>query len=69
MELGDSYGRTGGRIVGPKEDKNHTARKVNSGPLWLPESESPTKEHTWAGTRPPHSSVADLQFNLHVGPE
>jgi hypothetical protein len=26
MELGDSFGRIGGRIEGPKEDRNSTGR-------------------------------------------
>ena len=31
----------------------------------LSETEPPTKEHTWAGHRPPHT---DVQLGLHVGP-
>jgi hypothetical protein len=27
------------------------------------------KEHTWAGPRPPHTYIADVQLGLHVGPE
>jgi hypothetical protein len=30
---------------------------------------APTKDHTWAGPRPPHSYVADVQLGLYVGPE
>jgi hypothetical protein len=36
--------------------------------LELSESEPPTKKHTGAGPRPPHSYV-DVQFDLHVSPE
>jgi hypothetical protein len=37
--------------------------------LWgLSETESPTKEHTQAGSRPPHTYVADVQLGLYVGP-
>ena len=28
-----------------------------------------TKEHTQTGPRPPRSYVADVQLDLHVGPE
>ena len=31
----------------------------------LSETEPPTKEHTWAWDRPPHT---DVQLGLHVGP-
>jgi hypothetical protein len=37
--------------------------------LRLLESEPPSKEHTWAGPRPPSTYVADVQLGLHVGPE
>ena len=37
--------------------------------LRLSESEPPTKEHTWAGSKPFCSDVADMQPGLHVGPE
>jgi hypothetical protein len=30
MELGDSSGRIGGRIAGPKEDRNPTGRTTDS---------------------------------------
>ena len=30
MELGDSYGRIGGRIVGPKVDRNSAGRPAES---------------------------------------
>jgi hypothetical protein len=54
MELGD-YGRVGGRIEGPKGDRNSTGRLTESNNLdpwrlyfsWRPsESEPPTKKHT-----------------------
>jgi hypothetical protein len=49
MELRDSYGRIGGRIVVPKGDRNSTGRPTESANLdpWLSEPEPPTKEHTW----------------------
>jgi hypothetical protein len=37
--------------------------------LGFSESEPPTKEHTQAVSRPPRSYVADVHFDLHVGPE
>ena len=37
--------------------------------MGLSETEPPTKEHTQAGPRPPHTYVADVQLGLHVGPE
>ena len=67
MELGDSYGRIGGRIVGPKGDRNLTGRPTE--PTNLDLWSSPTKEHTQAGPRPPRTYVADVQLDLHVGPE
>jgi hypothetical protein len=30
---------------------------------------STSKEHTWAGLRPPHPDVADLQLGLLMGPK
>jgi hypothetical protein len=55
MELGDSYGRIGKRIAGPKGDRNSTERPMESTNLdpWGSESEPPIKEHTRAGPRPP----------------
>jgi hypothetical protein len=32
-------------------------------------SDPQVKEHTWAGLRPPHTYVADVQLGLHVGSE
>lgn len=55
-ELEKSCGRVGGRIEGPKEDKNSTRRPTNSTNLdtcGLPEIEPSTKEHTRAGPRHP----------------
>ena len=72
MELRDSYGRIGGRIAGPKEDRHSTGRPTESTDLdsWsLQESEQPTKQHTWAGSRPLCTYVADVQLGLYVGPE
>jgi hypothetical protein len=68
MELGDSYGRIGERIAGPKGERNSTERPIQSTNLdpWGSESEPPTNEHTWVGPRPPCSYVADVQLGLHV---
>ena len=72
MELGDSYGRIGGRIAGPEGDKNSTGRPSEStylDPWGSQETEPPTEEHTWAEPRPPCTYVAGVQLGLHVGPE
>jgi hypothetical protein len=48
MELGDSYGRIGRRVAGPKGDRNSTGRpteSTNLDPWGLSESEPPNKEH------------------------
>jgi hypothetical protein len=50
MELGDSYGRIGGRIVGPEGDRNSTGRpteSTNLDTLGFSEYEPPNKEHIW----------------------
>jgi hypothetical protein len=47
MELGDSYGRIGGRIVGPERDRNSTGRltELTNMDPWRPsEIKSSTKE-------------------------
>ena len=52
MEVGDSYGRAGGKIAGHKVDSNLTGRPTKSGNLdsWeLSEAEPPIKEPTQAG--------------------
>ena len=73
MELGDSYGRVGVRIVSPEGDRNSTERPTeltNLDSSGFQESLPPIKEHTWAGpARPPHSYVADVQGSLHLGLE
>jgi hypothetical protein len=69
-ELGESYGRVGGRISGPEGDRNSTGRptmSTNLDPWEVPETEPPTKRHTRAGPRLLHTDVADMQFGLHVG--
>jgi hypothetical protein len=62
MELGDSYGRVGGRIAGPQRDMNFTGKPSESltWALGPSETEPPSKEHTQAGPRPPHTYVADV---------
>jgi hypothetical protein len=37
--------------------------------LWFSESEPPTKEHTQARLRSPHTCIADVQLGLHVSLE
>jgi hypothetical protein len=47
MELGESFGRVGGRIEGPKGDRDITGRPTEPANLdcWgLSETEPPTKE-------------------------
>ena len=56
-----------GRIEGPEGDRNLTGRPTE--PTNLDLWSSPTKEHTQAGPRPPRTYVADVQLDLHVGPE
>jgi hypothetical protein len=56
MELGESYGRVGRKIEGPKEDRDFKGRTIEStglDPWELLETESPTEEHTWSGPGPP----------------
>ena len=73
MELRDSYGRIGGRIVDRKGDRKELHRKTNRvnqpGPLGFSEFGPPTKEHTQAEPRPPCTYVADVQLSFHVGPK
>ena len=66
MEVGDSYGKIGGRISGPKKigTRQEDYQSTNLDPC-----EPPTKEHTQAGPRPPHTHIADVQLGLHVGPK
>jgi hypothetical protein len=55
-ELGDSYGRIGGRSVDLEGDRNSIGKPTESTNLellGLSEAETPTKEHKWAGLRPP----------------
>jgi hypothetical protein len=69
MELGDAYGRTGGRIAEPKGDRNSTGKPTELTNLdpWASPSEPPTKEHSSARRRPPCTYVADVQLGLHGG--
>jgi len=51
MNVRDSYGRVRGRIEGPKGDRNSTEKPTESthlNPWEFPETEPPTKKHTWA---------------------
>lgn len=69
-EVRDPYGRVRGRIEGAEGDGNPIGRptvSTNLDPWELPETEPPTKEHTWAGPRLPCTYVADVQLGLHVG--
>jgi len=74
MELRDTCERFGGRIEGPEGERNCIRRRTEStnlNPWEVSETEPPTKEHTWAGPRPPplFTFVADVQLSLHVGPQ
>ena len=64
MELGNSCGRIGGRIEGPKGNRNSTGRPTESTnlALGLLESEPPTKEHTQVWPRLPCTYVAGVQM-------
>jgi hypothetical protein len=56
MELGESYGRVGGRIKKSKEDRASLGRRTEStnlNPWGLSETEPPTKEQAQAGPRSP----------------
>jgi hypothetical protein len=69
MELENSYGRIGGRIAGPKMDRNSTEISTESTHLehWvLSESVPPTKEHTRAGPRCPYTYVVDVHWGCKV---
>jgi hypothetical protein len=70
MELGNSYGGTGGRTAGPK-GIGTPQEDQQSQLTWTlrAETEPPTKEQTQAGSRPPHTYVADVQLSLHLGPK
>jgi hypothetical protein len=55
MEVGDFYGRAGGRIEGTEGDGSPietSTGSTNKEPWELAETEPPTKAHTQAGTRP-----------------
>ena len=60
-ELGDSYGRIGGRIAGPEGDNSigRPTESANLDPSGLQRLPS-TKEHRWAGPRPLCSYIADV---------
>jgi hypothetical protein len=61
MELGNSYGRIRGRIVGPEGDRNFTGRPTESTNLhpWSPQNH-PSKESIRTGSRPPCTCIADI---------
>lgn len=61
-ELGQEL-RTPEKMGTPQEDN----RVNKSGPFRFSETEPPTREHVWAGPRPPHLYVADVQLCYHVG--
>jgi hypothetical protein len=42
--------------------------KAGSRLIVLPETEPPTKDHTWAGPRHPYKYVANTHAHFHVGP-
>jgi hypothetical protein len=53
MELVESHRRVGGRPEETEEDRDFTGRPSELTYMVLPETEPPTKEHTWAGPRLP----------------
>lgn len=70
MELGEPYGRVGGRIEGsgigtPQEDQQSTLLD----PGGLTETEPTTKQHTWVGPSScfPCTYVSHVQLDLHTG--
>ena len=69
MELGDAYGRTGGRIVGPKKDRNATGRPIESTILYPWGSQIPNHQPKNKHPRLACTHVADVQVGLHVGPK
>ena len=71
MEVRLSYGRVRGWIGGPEGDRNPTGGQTESTnlDLWeLSETETPTKEHTQTGPRPPLTYVTDMKLSQHVSP-
>jgi hypothetical protein len=66
MDLGDSYGRVGGRIAAPKGIQTESINLAIWGSQRL--NHQP-KEHKWTLTRPSGTNVANVQLGLHVGPE
>ena len=68
VEPGDSYGRTGGRIMGPEGDRNSTGRPTKSTNLdpWELSETEPTTYLGWNEICGIY--VADVQLSLHVGP-
>jgi hypothetical protein len=61
-ELGNPYGKVRGMIEGSQRDGNPIGRPTVSNyqePWELPETEPPTREHTWAGLRPMATYVAE----------
>ena len=72
MELGDSYGRVGGRIMGPEGDRNSTGRSsesTNLDPLGYQSlNYQPKSEHRLhLDSSHPRTYVANEQIGLHVG--
>jgi hypothetical protein len=55
VELRESGGRWRGRVEGTREVKDTTRKStesINLDPQGITESEPPTREHIWNGTRP-----------------
>jgi hypothetical protein len=71
MELGNSYGRIGGKLAGPERDRDSTGTQTESTNLDPWGSESPnTNQRTYtAGPRPLCTYGADMQLGLHMSPE
>jgi hypothetical protein len=65
MELGDSYGRTGGRTAVSEGDRNSTEdqQSTNLDPWGSQRLNHQPKEHIWAVLNPPtHTYVVDMQL-------
>jgi hypothetical protein len=71
MELVDSYGRVGGKIVSPKGDRNSTGRLTKSINLdpWVCKRLNHQRKNIYAlDLSPPPTYVVDVEFELLVGP-
>ena len=68
MELGESYGRVGGRIEGQEEDRDATEDQQNQITWTLGGSQRLNCQPKSIHGLDPCTYVADVQFDLHAGP-